>query len=104
MACVVRSIGRVAERPSFAYFARVLADRAEIAFWRCCSGLVAVAAASRTRATSRRLAGAVQRSRFQRLFEWLAPLVLRAGPGSVMVALAMGRAPPRALHSFCRLP
>src|SRR5258706_14414022 len=51
MACVVRSRRGRAESPNCAYFARVRADRAAMAFWRCCSGLFAVGAASRTRDT-----------------------------------------------------
>ena len=48
---MVRSRRGRADRPSCAYFARVRADRAAIAFWRCCSGLFASGSASRTRAT-----------------------------------------------------
>src|SRR6266545_5957411 len=72
IACVVRSRGLRAARPSLAYFARVAADRAPMALWRCCSGLFAASAASRARATPKRVAGAAQTSRNLRIFGTLA--------------------------------
>src|SRR5258706_764747 len=99
MAWVVRSIRREAASPSFAYLARVRADRAAIAFWRCSSGLVAVAAASRTLATpwkASRAGANVQISAPLRVVGSVLPpgpsfvrLRLRRRLESVMVALAM---------------